>query len=527
MSLDASVLLWINQVWADPGLDFLFLWVSERLLFSLPLLLGLLIYLQRHFQRDGIRLWLLLVLAVILGDMLGNLLKAHFAMPRPCFDLFELLRPPGGGSPRQCDAATTGMPSSHALNFFAVAAFLTYAIRKASLSLLLFAVSLAVGLSRIYLAKHYPSQVLAGALIGGVFGWIFAWLGLRSFVFGQRFLQRQGSAAGGSHRSKAARADGSWLHRLLAPQGPASTGGAPNPLWIWLPLGLSLLAMLLVGLTDTNQALFSQLNRLGPLTGDGLWSNLTLLGDTLVALALLAPFIRHRPEMLKAVLLTVLFAALWVHGLKPLLDNPRPLGMLAPEQVHLIGRALYHYSFPSGHTTTAFALAGVIILARVHPVLAATVLGLACLAGLSRAVVGAHWPLDILAGVFGGWLSAWLGIRLARRVSWQPGRWTHLGLLAILAGCALVLLFSRNSGLPPGDSPADADRSRQSRLSAERDADGPGVGARLADELRQHHAAALVEHLILGQVSQIFVFRQYHFACSGTSALHRPGRYRR
>jgi membrane-associated phospholipid phosphatase len=206
--------------------------------------------------------------------------------------------------------------------------------------------------------------------------------------------------------------------------------------------------MLMVWLTDTNQALLFWLNRLGLLTGDALWSNLTLLGDTLVALALLGPFIRHRPEMLKAVLFTVLFATLWVHGLKPLLDNPRPLGLLAPEQVHLIGRALYHYSFPSGHTTTAFTLAGVIILARVHPVLAVAVMGLACLAGLSRAVVGAHWPLDILAGVFGGWLSAWLGIRLAQRISWQPGRWTRLLLLAILIGCALALLLSRNLGYP-------------------------------------------------------------------------------
>jgi membrane-associated phospholipid phosphatase len=444
VSADVTLLIWINQGWADPGLDFLFHWVSTRLGFSFPLLVGLLLYLRRQFQQDGIKLWLLLILTVIVGDMLGNLLKAYFAMPRPCYELFESLRPPGGGAPRQCDAPTTGMPSNHALNFFAVAAFLAYSIRHKALSLLMLTLALAVGLSRIYLAKHYPSQVLAGAATGGLFGWLFAWLGLRTFAFGQRFLQRDRF----EEQRRLAPADVSLLQRLLAPPSAGQKGGQAHSLLVWLPLGLSLLGILLVWLTDSNQTLFLGLNRLGLLTSDGLWSALTLFGDTLVALALLGPFVRHRPEMFKAILLTLLLATLWVHGLKPLLDQPRPLAVLAPDQIHLIGHALHRHAFPSGHTTTAFAFAGMILISRVHPGLTVPLLALACLAGLSRAVVGAHWPLDILAGAFGGWLSALLGIRLARPGSWQPGRWSTLGLLIVLSGCALALLISRDLGYP-------------------------------------------------------------------------------
>jgi len=443
VSLDQDLLMRINQGWADPGLDFLFGWISEQLWFSLPLLLGLLIWLRRQYHHNGVKLWLLLILTVIMGDMLGNLLKAWFAMPRPCFDLFDLLRPPGGGAPRQCDAAFTGMPSNHALNFFAVTALLAYATRRVGLSGLFLLISLAVALSRIYLAKHYPSQALAGAVIGALFGWAFAWLGLRSFDFGRYFLQAAATQQGGIDAAQGPSPVAPRQHWL----GPWE-GGEPNPLLVWLPPALCLLGLLAIAVTGSNQALFQQWNRLGLLSGDPLWSNLTLLGDTLVALVLLAPLVRRRPEMLKAVLLAVLFATLWVHILKPLFDLPRPLAMLGPEQVHLIGKALYRHSFPSGHTTTAFALAGVYVLSRVHPLLSITALGLALLVGLSRAAVGAHWPLDILAGAFGGWLSVVLAMRLARIGNWRPGRWTLLGVLAILGGCALALLFSRDLGYP-------------------------------------------------------------------------------
>ena len=443
MSLDQDLLIRINQSWADPGLDFLLGWISEQLWFSLPLLLGLLVYLRRQYQQDGVRLWLLLILAVIMGDMLGNLLKAIFAMPRPCYDLFTLLRPPGGGAPRQCDAALTGMPSNHALNFFAATALLAYATRRIGVSGLLLLISLAVGLSRIYLAKHYPSQVLTGAVIGALFGWGFGWLGLRSFVFGRRFLQPVVTQSGGFDTVQAL-SPVALRQRLLVPSGT----GEPHPLLVWLPPALSLLGFLVIAASGTNQALFLQWNRLGLLSGDPLWADLTLLGDTLVALVLLAPLVRRRPEMLKAVLLTVLFATLWVHILKPLLDSPRPLAVLGSEQVHLIGEALYRHSFPSGHTTTALALAGIYVLSRVHPLLSTAALGLALLVGLSRAAVGAHWPLDILAGVFGGWLSVVLAMRVARFGRWQPGRWTRLRLLAILSGCALALLLSRDLGYP-------------------------------------------------------------------------------
>src|SRR5205085_1011238 len=71
----------------------------------------------------------------------------------------------------------------------------------------------------------------------------------------------------------------------------------------------------------------------------------------------------------------------------------------------------------------------------------AALVAVATIVAISRAVVGVHWPLDILAGAFGGWLSAvfavWLGGR-TRRFGEHPAVQAMLALL--LAACALALV---------------------------------------------------------------------------------------
>ena len=446
MSTDAALLLWINQAWADPGLDFLFQWVSERASFSMPLLLILLFVFWRRFAKDGVKLWLLMILGVVLADMLGNLLKDFFAQPRPCYELFELLRPLGGGIFKQCDAATSGMPSSHALNFFSVALFVTLALRNLWLSLVMFGIAVLVGLSRIYLGKHYPSQVAAGASLGLLFGFVWLWLGLHAHAFGRRILSGEGTntPAPDLVQGEKSRFDPmAWLSlgrctRRLAWTMPA----------VWLPLLLGLFLTLLLWLSDLNQPLFLFLNTIGIDQSDRLWASLTLLGDTLVAFTLMSLFLRNRLDIIGALFIAAVFATLWAQGLKPLVDHPRPLALLGSDNVYVIGQALKQHSFPSGHTTTAFTLAGVIILRGVHPLLALGVLVLALLAGVSRAVVGAHWPLDISVGMLGGWLSATLGVWLAEKWPLKAGPRLRLWLILFFMACALALLLTRQLGYP-------------------------------------------------------------------------------
>jgi len=63
--------------------------------------------------------------------------------------------------------------------------------------------------------------------------------------------------------------------------------------------------------------------------------------------------------------------------------------------------AKYAYaSFPSGHATTAFATA--VLLTLWYPRWAGAWIGLAVLVGLSRVMLGSHFPSDVLAGALLG-----------------------------------------------------------------------------------------------------------------------------
>ncbi len=174
--MNETLLLWINQDWAHPWLDLLFSWVSSRPAFALPLATGLLYLSHRNWGRRGLALWGFLVLTVAVGDFIGSLLKDLMAAARPCFSIPDLVRIPGRPAGSHCGPALTGWPSNHTLNFFTVAAFLTVMTRSVSWSVSLYLIAVLVGISRIYLGKHFPDQVAAGALIGLSWGFLVAGL---------------------------------------------------------------------------------------------------------------------------------------------------------------------------------------------------------------------------------------------------------------------------------------------------------------------------------------------------------------
>jgi hypothetical protein len=108
---------------------------------------------------------------------------------------------------------------------------------------------------------------------------------------------------------------------------------------------------------------------------------------------------------------------------------------------------LVRFSFPSGHTTTAFAAAGLFVLGFDLRRMSVLPIGLAALVGTSRMVAGVHWPIDVLAGAGGGWLAAAVAIRLAGRPTrWRPALETIAVVTFFLSAVGLVV--GHDTGYP-------------------------------------------------------------------------------
>jgi undecaprenyl-diphosphatase len=118
---------------------------------------GLFLYLTRHRFSA-----LLLLVATAGGILLNSILKLGFQRPRPA--VFEW----------KTDVASSSFPSGHATSavvVYGTVAYLAARLHKTSWArlLTLLGASLYIAVicfSRLYLGVHYPSDVLAGAVIG-------------------------------------------------------------------------------------------------------------------------------------------------------------------------------------------------------------------------------------------------------------------------------------------------------------------------------------------------------------------------
>lgn len=218
-----------------------------------------------------------------------------------------------------------------------------------------------------------------------------------------------------------------------------------NP-WAWSPALAALIALFAVDASGANQRLFLLLNGLGAMTGESVWAQLNILGDAWVVSVLLLPFMRRRPDIVWAMALAGLLAILWSRGLKPLLDTARPPAVLPAGMVHVIGPALRHSAFPSGHATAIFALAGVLVLLWASGWQRWLLLLCAIAVSISRSVAGVHWPLDLLGGMLGGWLAAIGGVWIAQRWHWGLEPYERWALALVLTIAAVALAVTHETG---------------------------------------------------------------------------------
>lgn len=169
-AIDTKVFLWLNGLHTG-WLDTVMVSVTETWPW-IPLF-GLLLYMA--FKQYGRRGWWI-VLGVAVVVLCSDQLSAHVCKPlfhrlRPCFnpDLDGLVHLPKG-----LPGGKYGFVSSHAANTFAVATFLTGALRMLykSIGWWLYAWAFISSYSRIYIGMHYPGDIVAGAVLGILIGWM-------------------------------------------------------------------------------------------------------------------------------------------------------------------------------------------------------------------------------------------------------------------------------------------------------------------------------------------------------------------
>ena len=183
--LDKSWFLAINQGWHSELLNPVFVFLTSRSssLFIMGIYLVYLIY-KRNKQE-----WIYFLAAgaaVGLADLVSSsVLKPLFERIRPCEVIAGVNFWNVDGNPdwKITDGITSykgskSFPSSHAANSMAFALFVGWQYKK--MLTLLITVAVLVGISRVYVGVHYPSDVLggmaAGLFIAGLVRYSYEWI---------------------------------------------------------------------------------------------------------------------------------------------------------------------------------------------------------------------------------------------------------------------------------------------------------------------------------------------------------------
>ena len=154
----------------NPGINFtatFFNHIGSRTGFVLsviPLIVGFWIFGKKHYS--------ITFTAMIFVHILAFILKFMIDRPRPLSILHEI------------SSESASFPSSHAIHsvlFFGFIGYISWPwVRSSTLrlvmALVIFIAIILVGIARIHVGAHWPSDVLGGYAYGAVFLWILIWI---------------------------------------------------------------------------------------------------------------------------------------------------------------------------------------------------------------------------------------------------------------------------------------------------------------------------------------------------------------
>ena len=157
--IDTLAFFLINKNLQNSLFDIVMPFITDKsYLIFLPLFLLLLFK-----DREKALIALILgIVSLLIADWSANILKHFFERIRPCNALEGVRLLAGCGK-------SFSMPSNHSVNAFAFISPL-YMLLKNRMRYAFVAIAILVGFSRVYVGVHYPSDTIAGALLGVMLG---------------------------------------------------------------------------------------------------------------------------------------------------------------------------------------------------------------------------------------------------------------------------------------------------------------------------------------------------------------------
>lgn len=168
LEFDKNLMLAINGC-HNGFLDILMPFVTHRYT-GIPIYLGIafLIFYKRNVKAALIIFGAVVVTFALCDSLSVALFKETVQRLRPCWNpetehLVRMLEGKGG---------QYGFVSSHAANLFGLAVITSLLLNKRWYTVFIFSWAVVIGYSRIYVGKHYPLDIICGALFGALIGFI-------------------------------------------------------------------------------------------------------------------------------------------------------------------------------------------------------------------------------------------------------------------------------------------------------------------------------------------------------------------
>lgn len=167
LPFDHSILWFVQDHMITPWLTPLMIylsWIGNS--GAIWIVIGLLLCYKKSTRNIGYTVMIALVLTFFIGDVVLKHV-VHRMRPFAMYPDMPLVSLPPS-------TILQSFPSGHTMSSFASAVAIMLAIPKTYryLSYLACVIAVAMGFSRLYLFVHWPSDVLAGAILGIIMGWL-------------------------------------------------------------------------------------------------------------------------------------------------------------------------------------------------------------------------------------------------------------------------------------------------------------------------------------------------------------------